>query len=190
MPHSASGIYQPLELPKGSALVRSLSRKHRNQRAGPSRTWWASHTLSPNGHLPWFPGTCVFGWQCSWGLLWPMVRGRAVVPVVLGRAYFLPPNGFGCQSQSHLCIPMVPTGRMGNLRLGEVTLSWDHGTVGWQVLKETAKSLSLDTTLQTHFLQVGNLRSRIIPTTSHLGVVCDLIHTGNLEHPNKSFPNI
>ena len=41
--------------------------EHRNQRAGPSRTWWASHSLSPNGHLPWLPGTCVFGWQSSVG---------------------------------------------------------------------------------------------------------------------------
>ena len=52
------------------------------------------------------------------GPLGPMVRVRALVPVALGRACCLPPNGFGCQPQGHLCVPMVPTGRMGNLRLG------------------------------------------------------------------------
>lgn len=70
------------------------------------------------------------------GPLGPMVRGRALVPVVLGRGCLLLPNGFGCQLQSHLFIPMVPTGRMGILRLGEVPLPWDHGTAGWLVRPE------------------------------------------------------
>ena len=50
---------------------------------------------------------------------------------------------------------MVPMGRMGNLRLGEVTLSWDHGTSGWQGQMEMTGDLSLDPTLQTKSLHVG-----------------------------------
>ena len=44
-----------------------MSRKPRNKREESSRTWWASHSLSPNGHQHWWPGTCVFGWQSSVG---------------------------------------------------------------------------------------------------------------------------
>ena len=54
------------------------------------------------------------------GPLGPMVRGRALVPGALGSACLLPPHGCGCQPQSHVCIPKVPTGRIGKLRLGEV----------------------------------------------------------------------
>ena len=92
----------------------------------------------------WMRGTCELGGRVPWGPLGPMVRGRAVVPVVLGRACFLPPNGFGYWTLSHLCIPMVPTGHMGNLRLGEVTLSWDHGTSVWQCQKEMTDGLSVN----------------------------------------------
>ena len=54
------------------------------------------------------------------GSLGPMVRSRALVPVALGRACLLPPNGFVCQARSHVRIPMLPTGSMGNVRLGEL----------------------------------------------------------------------
>lgn len=43
LPDPALGIHQPLALHNGSAPVRSLIRTHRNQRAGPSKTWWALH---------------------------------------------------------------------------------------------------------------------------------------------------
>ena len=65
------------------------------------------------------------------GPLGPMVRGRTLVPVALGRACLLPPNGVGCQPQRLLCIPMVPTGHTGNLSLGEFSHLWDHGTGSW-----------------------------------------------------------
>lgn len=98
-----------------------------------------------------------------------MVRGRALVPVVLGRGCLLLPNGFGCQLQSHLFIPMVPTGRMGILRLGEVPClgSWKR----WLVREEREDSrLPLDTTHKNKSLHVRYPRRRIIPTTSQL---CD-----------------
>ena len=55
-----------------------------------------------------------------------------------------PPNSHS----SHLCITVVPTGRIGN-RLKDVTLSWDHvngGLLGQTGMKEVQ---SLDPTLQT-----------------------------------------
>ena len=125
------------------------------------------------------------GGRVLWGPLGPMVRGRTEVPVVLGRAYFLPPNGFGCCPQSLLCIAMVPTGHMGNLSLGELTLSWDHGTGGWQGQKEITECLPLEPTLQIKSLNMGYPRSRIIPATSHLGVVCVLADTCHLEDPSQ-----
>lgn len=64
---------------------------------------------------------------------------------------------------SRLCVTMVPVGRMGKLRLGAVTLSWDHVTGGQQGQKEMTESLSLDPMLQTKSLKVGYPRSRIIP---------------------------
>ena len=97
-----------------------------------------------------------------------------MVPVVLRRACFLPPNGFGCQPQSHLCIARVPIGRMGNLRLWEVTLSWDHGTGGWKGQKEMTEDLCLDATIQTMSLNVGYPRRRQLPAATQLVVVCFL----------------
>lgn len=74
---------------------------------------------------------------------------------------------------SRLCVTMVPVGRMGKLRLGAVTLSWDHVTGGQQGQKEMTESLSLDPMLQTKSLKVGYPRSRIVPPppASQLGVV-------------------
>lgn len=69
---------------------------------------------------------------------------------------------------SRLCVTMVPVGRMGKLRLGAVTLSWDHVTGGQQGQKEMTESLSLDPMLQTKSLKVGYLRSRIIPPRHRL----------------------
>ena len=62
------------------------------------------------------------------GPLGPMVRGRALVPGALGSACLLPPHGCGCQPQSHVCIPKVPTGRIGKLRLGKCPAmrSWNR----------------------------------------------------------------
>ena len=45
-----------------------------------------------------------------------------------------------------MCV--FPTGHMGNLRLGEVTLYWDHGTGGCHGQKEMSEGLSLDPTSQ------------------------------------------
>ena len=53
--------------PKGTAQVTSLSRGRSHPRAGLSRTWRASPSPSPNGHLPWLPGTRVLGRQSSVG---------------------------------------------------------------------------------------------------------------------------
>ena len=53
--------------PKGTAQVTSLSRGRSHPRAGLSRTWQASPSPSPNGHLPWLPGTRVLGRQSSVG---------------------------------------------------------------------------------------------------------------------------
>jgi len=64
-------------------------------------------------------GVCLGGGVLL-GPLGPMVRGRALVPGALGSACLLPPHGCGCQPQSHVCIPKVPTGRIGKLRLAEV----------------------------------------------------------------------
>lgn len=74
---------------------------------------------------------------------------------------------------SRLCVTMVPVGRMGKLRLGAVTLSWDHVTGGQQGQKEMTESLSLDPMLQTKSLKVGYPRSRVIPPPPdlQLGVV-------------------
>ena len=47
--------------------MKTLRIKNQKQRPGPSRSWWASHSLSPNGLRPWLPGTCVFGWPSSVG---------------------------------------------------------------------------------------------------------------------------
>ena len=135
--HPAQGFHPPLALTRGRAQVKTLSIKNQKQRPGPSRSWWASHSLSPNGHRPWLPGPCVFGVRVLWGPLGPMVRGRALA---LGRACLLPPRDFGCQPRSHLCIPMVPTGGMGNLRLGEVPLPWDQGPGGWEGWKGMTKA--------------------------------------------------
>ena len=135
--------------------------------------------ICPGCHAP-----VSLGGRVPWGPLGPMVRGRAVVPVVLGRACFLPPNGFGCQPQCHLHIPMVPAGHIGKLRLWEMTLSWDHGTGGWQGPKEKREDLCLDPTLQTKSLHVGYPKSRIIPAASQIGVVCILADTCHLDHPS------
>lgn len=67
---------------------------------------------------------------------------------------------------SHLCVAMVPVGRMGNIRLGAVTLSWEQVTCGWQGLNETTESMPLEPMLQTKSLKVGYMRSRIIPPMS------------------------
>ena len=74
-----------------------------------------------------------------------------------------------------------PHGLMGHLGLGEVPQSWDHETNDWQGKKEMTEGLSLETPLQTKSLHVGCPRSRIIPTTSHLGVVCVLFDNAILK---------
>ena len=88
-----------------------------------------------------------------------------------------PPNSHS----SHLCITMIPNVHMGKLGLGELTLSWDHITGGWQGKNEMTEALPLDPTLQTKSLQVGYPRSRIIPATSQLGEVCVLANPYHLE---------
>ena len=128
-----------------------------------------------------------FGCRVLLGPLGPMVRGRALGPGFLGRACLLPPNGFGCQPQRHLWIPMGPIGRMGNMSLGEVPLPWDHGTGGLLGQKERMEGLPLGTTHRTKSLHVGYPRRRIIPTTSQLGDFCVMDNTCHLEGPQSSF---
>ena len=67
MTHPAQAFLPPWAVPKGRAPGRSLSRKDRNQRPGPSGSWCASHSLRSKRHLPWLLGTFVFGVQGSVG---------------------------------------------------------------------------------------------------------------------------
>ena len=84
--HPTQGTPLLLALPKGRAPLRFLSRKHRNKIAGPSRTLWASHTLSPNGPLPWLPSTCLFVWPRSLGSIGAHGQRQSYGPVALGRS--------------------------------------------------------------------------------------------------------
>ena len=133
----AQGYPPHLACRKGRASVRSPSRKDRNQRAGPSRSWWASHSLSPNGHRPWLPGPCVFGGPSSVGSTGAHGQRQSFG---IGKGLPSAPKGFWLPAASHLCIPMVPTGGMGNLRLGEVPLPWDQGPGGWEGWKGMTKA--------------------------------------------------
>lgn len=78
---------------------------------------------------------------------------------------------------------MVPTGRIGKMRLGEVSLSWNHGTSGLQGQKEITEGLFLDPTHQNLVSQIWAPKEQDIPTTSTLGVVCVLADPCHLEDP-------
>ena len=129
--HPAHGFHPPSALPNLRVPVCSLCKNPRNQKVGPSRTRWASHSLTLKGISPGCHTLVCLGGRVRLGPLGTMVHHRDLVPVAMGNACLLPPNDFGCHCQSHLCIPMVTTGRIGNLRLGELPLPWDHGSGVW-----------------------------------------------------------
>lgn len=128
---SSSKLPPPLSLPKCRAPERSLSKMPRYQRERPSRTWGSPHSLGLMAICPGCQAFLCFSVSCLLGPMGSMESGRALVPVALGRAYLLPPSVLGCQPQIRLCIPMVPIGRMENLRMGKLPVPWDPITGGW-----------------------------------------------------------
>ena len=148
MPYPASGFHQPLTLPKGKAPGRSLIRKHRNQRAGPYGTWWVSHSLSPKGHLHWLSGTYVFGWQSSMGSVGAHGHRQSCVGYGAGKGLLPATKWIWLPAQKPSVYSNVSQCSQWNLRLGEVSLSWDHGKGVWQSQKETTEVLCLDPTLK------------------------------------------
>ena len=164
----AKGFHVPLALAKGRAPVRSLSRKPRNQRAGPSRNWWSYHSLSPNGHLPWLPCTCVFGWPSSVGSTGAHGQRQSFGACGAGKDLSSAPKWF-----------WLPAANKSVYSHGS---HWTHGETEaegsapalgswtrWLVRPEgDDRSLPLDTTPALS-LHVGYSRRCIMAATLHLG---------------------
>ena len=149
--------------------MRSPSRKDRNQRAGPSRSWWASHSLSPNGLRPWLPGTCVFGGPSSVGSTGAHGLRQSFGACGAGKGLpsatkwvWLPAPKPSVYSNGSHWSHGDPEAGGSAPALG----SWNR----WLVRQEREDSrLPLDTTHKNKSLHVRYPRRRIIPTTSALG---------------------
>ena len=147
--------------------MRSPSRKDRNQRAGPSRSWWASHSLSPKGHRPWLPGPCVFGGPSSVGSTGAHGQRQSFG---IGKGLPSAPEGFWLPAAKPSVYPNGSHRWHGEPEAGgsaPALGSWNR----WLVRQERDDSrLPLDTTHKNKTLHVRYPRRRIIPTTSQL---CD-----------------
>ena len=135
--HPAQGFHPPLALTRGRAQVKTLSIKNQKQRPGPSRSWWASHSLSPNGHRPWLPGPCVFGGPSSVGSTGAHGQRQSFG---IGKGLPSAPEGFWLPAAKPSVHPNGSHWWHGNLRLGEVPLPWDQGPGGWEGWKGMTKA--------------------------------------------------
>ena len=150
--------------------MKTLSIKNQKQRPGPSRSWWASHSLSPNGLRPWLPGTCVFGGPSSVGSTGAHGPRQSFGACGAGKGLpsatkwvWLPAPKPSVYSNGSHWSHGDPEAGGSAPALG----SWNH----WLVRQEREDSrLPLDTTHKNKSLHVRYPRRRIIPTTSQL---CD-----------------
>ncbi len=146
--------------------MRSPSRKDRNQRAGPSRSWWASHSLSPNGHRPWLPGPCVFGGPSSVGSTGAHGQRQSFG---IGKGLPSAPKGFWLPAAKPSVHPNGSHWWHGEPEAGGSAPALGSGTRWLGRMEGDDKGLPLDTTHKTVSLHVWSHRRRIIPTTSALG---------------------
>ena len=142
---------------------------------------------SPNYHLPWLPCTCVFGWQRCFRSTGSHDQRQSFDACGSLKVLISTSKWFWLPASKPSFFPMVLTGCMGILRLGELPLSWDDGTSGWKGKKERTKGLHLYTTHNNKSLHVEFPRRRIIPSMSQLGDFWVMENTCHLEDPKTSF---
>ena len=164
--HPAQGFHPPLALTRGRAQVKTLSIKNQKQRPGPSRSWWASHSLSPNGLRPWLPGPCVFGGPSSVGSTGAHGQRQSFG---IGKGLPSAPKGFWLPAAKPSVHPNGSHWWHGEPEAGGSAPALGSGTRWLGRMEGDDKGLPLDTTHKTVSLHVWSHRRRIIPTTSALG---------------------